>query len=82
MSKSFKVSAPYNREHETGRWWRVTSVDGKANKPLIALLAEALGVPKSRVRILQGESESRKLVVVDGLEQANSVEILQTLMSR
>ena len=57
-------------------------MDGKANKPLIALLAEALGVPKSRVRILQGESESRKLVVVDGLEQANSVEILQTLMSR
>ena len=57
-------------------------MDGKANKPLIALLAEVLGVPKSRVRILQGESESRKLVVVDGLEQAKGVEILQTLMSR
>jgi len=43
---------------------RVTAppVDGKANKALIQLLAKEFKVPKSRIKILQGETSRDKLV--------------------
>ena len=43
---------------------RVTAppVDGKANKALIQLLAREFKVPRSKVRILQGETSRDKLV--------------------
>ena len=41
--------------------------DGKANDAVVALLAEALGVPRSRVRILRGHAARNKLVSVEGL---------------
>ena len=37
-------------------------MDGKANKALIALLAKEFKVPKSKIRILQGETSRDKLV--------------------
>lgn len=47
---------------------RVTAppVDGKANKALIQLLARELAVPKSKIRILQGETSRDKLVELPG----------------
>ncbi len=44
------------------------AVDGKANKRLIEVLAKRLGVPRSDVRIVHGESGRNKLLEVDGLE--------------
>ena len=43
---------------------RVTAppVDGKANKALIQLLAKEFKVPKSKIRIIQGETSRDKLV--------------------
>ncbi len=43
---------------------RVTAppVDGKANAALIKLLADEFRIPKSRIRIIQGESSREKLV--------------------
>lgn len=43
---------------------RVTAppVDGKANSALIKLLAKEYAVPKSRIRILRGETAREKLV--------------------
>ena len=45
---------------------RVTVVpeDGKANKAVIALLAKALGVSKSSVTIVRGETARDKLVQI------------------
>ncbi len=40
---------------------------GKANKELCAFLADRLGVPQSRVRIVSGETSHRKHIRVDGL---------------
>ncbi len=40
---------------------------GKANDAVVALLADALGVSKSRVGITRGHGARRKLVAVDGL---------------
>ncbi len=40
-------------------------VDGAANKALIELLADAFGVPKSRVELLAGETGREKRVAID-----------------
>lgn len=41
--------------------------DGKANAALLELLAERLGVAKSRLRIARGHSSRNKVVAVAGL---------------
>ena len=47
---------------------RVTAapVDNAANQRMIALLAKAFGVAKSRVRLLAGASKRDKRVAIDG----------------
>ena len=45
-------------------------VDGKANASLIAFLADQLGVPKSAVSLLSGESSRAKRVHVSGVAAA------------
>lgn len=42
-------------------------VEGAANKALIVLLAEALGLPKSALRIESGERSRHKRVRISGL---------------
>jgi len=42
-------------------------VDGAANAALIEFVAECLGVAKSRVRIVSGQTSRRKVVEVDGV---------------
>ena len=42
--------------------------DGKANAALLELLADTLGVAKSRLRIARGHSSRDKVVAVDGLD--------------
>ncbi len=43
-------------------------VDGAANKALIALIAETLHVPKSRVHIQSGETGRDKVLRIEGLD--------------
>lgn len=45
-------------------------VDGKANQECIRFLAEALGVPRSAVRIVQGAAGRGKVVEIDGVEMS------------
>lgn len=40
--------------------------DGKANKALVALLADALDIPKSAIRIAGGETSRLKTIEIDG----------------
>jgi uncharacterized protein (TIGR00251 family) len=42
-------------------------VDGAANAALIEFVAERLGLAKSRVRIISGQTSRRKVVEVDGV---------------
>lgn len=44
------------------------AVDNKANVHLLAWLAVQLGVPKSAVRLVRGETSRQKTVVVSGHE--------------
>jgi uncharacterized protein len=52
-------------------------VDGAANEAVVALLAEALGVPRRSVRIVRGDTARSKLVEVLGAspEQATTLAI-------
>lgn len=43
-------------------------VDGKANASLIAFLADRLGVAKTSISLLSGDSSRAKRVRVDGVE--------------
>lgn len=52
--------------------------DGRANEAVVALLAEALGVPRSRVRILRGHTSRDKLVSMESLSLEEVVRRLTT----
>ena len=41
--------------------------DGKANEALVAFLAEALSVPRARIRLTHGQTSRRKTVHIAGL---------------
>jgi uncharacterized protein YggU (UPF0235/DUF167 family) len=43
---------------------------GKANRAVLAVLAAALGVRPNQVRLVRGHANSRKVIEVDGLDQA------------
>jgi len=50
---------------------------GKANATLIALLAKALGLPKSSIRITRGEHSALKTIEVTGLSEQAIMRLLQ-----
>ena len=41
---------------------------GRANRALVELLADVLGVPRDRVSVVAGQTGRRKVVEVQGLE--------------
>lgn len=53
--------------------------EGKANAAVVALLSQALGVPKAHVRILRGHTSRDKLVAIEGM---NSGDARARLLSR
>ncbi|KAF0177356.1 MAG: hypothetical protein FD124_430 [Alphaproteobacteria bacterium] len=57
---------------------RAAPEDGKANAALEALLAKALGVPKSAVRVERGATARIKSVAVDGVDAARIQSWLQS----
>lgn len=46
---------------------RAVPEKGKANEALIAFLAEELGLPKSAIQIISGQSARIKRVAIEGL---------------
>lgn len=55
-------------------------VDGKANEALVSLLADALGIAKSKVRIQRGGTGRRKLVEIQGLSQVEGHQQLEKVV--
>ncbi|GAG23050.1 unnamed protein product, partial [marine sediment metagenome] len=49
---------------------RAPAQRGKANDAVLRLLADALGVERSRLRIVRGETSRQKVLSVDGLDGA------------
>ena len=52
-------------------------VDGKANEECVRWMAEAAGVPRSRVRIVSGATARMKVVEVEGLAQSELEELFK-----
>jgi len=48
-------------------------VDGKANAALIAFLAKKLGISKSSITIIRGETSRRKTLSIDGIAHTDLV---------
>ncbi|NLS05662.1 DUF167 domain-containing protein [Rhizobium sp. P32RR-XVIII] len=60
---------------------RVTAVPekGKANKALIALLSKALGIPKSSIELISGDTSRKKILRIEG-DPKDLVERLEMLL--
>lgn len=76
---SLKVVPGASRERVVGRLgdaWKVQVAappeGGRANEAVTALLADALGVRPAQVRILRGHTRGRKVVEVEGVNQADA----------
>jgi uncharacterized protein (TIGR00251 family) len=48
---------------------RAQPIEGKANKYLVEYLAKVLGVPKSKITLLKGETNSFKTLEIDAEEE-------------
>ena len=46
---------------------------GAANRECLAVLAEALGVPRSALRIVRGERSRQKLIAPEGIAAAEAI---------
>ena len=57
-------------------------VDGKANEALIAFIAKTLGVPKSTVALVSGQTSRAKRVQVAGIDAAIAAGKLAPCVSR
>jgi uncharacterized protein (TIGR00251 family) len=53
-------------------------VEGAANAALVELLADALGIPRTSVRIVSGASARGKIVEVDGVSVDNIRRLART----
>ena len=51
-------------------------VDGQANRALIKLLADRLGVPTSAVRIASGLKSRNKVVELAGFDKDSAIRVL------
>lgn len=62
---------------------RVTAppVEGRANAALERLLADALGVPRSAVRVVSGARGREKTAAIDGLDQEEALRRLRATMT-
>lgn len=57
------------------------AVGGKANKAIVALVAETFGVQKSAVRIISGATSTVKRVEIAGLSRLRAITVLKRCMS-
>lgn len=48
-------------------WVTQAPTDGQANQGVLEAVAEALGIPKSRIEILRGLTSRRKRIKIEGL---------------
>ncbi len=59
---------------------RAPPVEGKANKAIVSLVSSVLGVPKSSVTIVSGQTSSVKRVCIAKLDKDTLVKALDRLL--
>jgi len=75
MKLKLKVVPSSSRNQIVGRWAEALKIKvaapperGKANRAVIKLLADALGIDAANIRIVAGETSSNKVVEITGLD--------------
>ena len=73
-----KVVPGASRDRVAGRYGDGVKVqvaappeDGKANRAVLRVLAEFLGVKADRLRVIRGRTQPRKVIEIDGADQAD-----------
>ena len=56
-------------EGRLGVWVTAAPESGKANRAVIELVANKVGVPKRRIRIVKGHATKVKVLEIDGLDR-------------
>ncbi|NLZ16700.1 MAG: YggU family protein [Desulfobulbaceae bacterium] len=57
-------------------------VDGKANKAVLAFLAELFSLPKSALSLKSGQQSRQKTILISGASEATIRKILATYMQK
>jgi uncharacterized protein (TIGR00251 family) len=57
----------------------VAPEDGKANAAVLKLLAKTLGIPKSRISIIQGQTNRDKVIAIQGITSSQLEVMLKDL---
>ena len=55
---------------------RAQAIEGRANAALLLFLAKTLDVPKSRVRLVAGDTARLKTIEIDGMEADDLTKLL------
>ncbi|NYT21517.1 MAG: YggU family protein [Methanomicrobiales archaeon] len=50
--------------------------EGKANRDVVAIIADTLDIPRRNVRILSGETSSIKRILIEGVDPAELIRLL------
>lgn len=80
-SKKDSFPAGYNMwRHAVVCQVAAPAVGGKANRAIIALVAETIGVPKSAVRIVAGAASTIKRIEVRGMAKDQAIQRLSSLL--
>ena len=86
---TIKVQPGASKDHVVGRIreeWKLTltapPVKGRANRACIDFLARLLEVPRSRLRLVRGQTSRRKLIQVEGLSSDEIDERLDAAATR
>jgi uncharacterized protein len=58
-------------------WVTASPTDGQANEAVCELLASALGIAKSRVTLVKGQTSRQKLLCVEGMSVAGCLDLLK-----
>ena len=55
---------------------RAQAIEGRANAALLLFLAKTLDVPRSRVRLVAGDTARLKTIEIDGIEAADFAKLI------
>ena len=64
-TKSSRRAIEWFSDDDAKVWVHAAAEKGRANRQVLEVLAEDLGVPRSRLRILSGAGSKKKIVQVD-----------------
>jgi uncharacterized protein (TIGR00251 family) len=56
-------------------------IDGAANRALVELLSKTLGIPKSGIMIVKGETSRDKVLQITGLTSADVVASIESTLN-